>query len=262
MNAQQLSLMKKDIRSITSNKQVLMVMLMVPLALTIVLPSIFVFCITLVPESTSDFQKLLNMLPISAGEQNQEQLILGLVLNKIIPAFFLMIPVMASSVMSASSFVGEKEKHTLETLLYSPLSLKQLFQAKIMAGFSVGMMVSFFSFAAMMLVLEIELFFLTGSVMVPEMSWLIVILLVAPAISLVAIAVTVRGSAKAQTMEEAQQCAVFLVFPILALVISQLTGIILVNSWILLGLGIVLAILAVLLMKGAEGKFTYEKLLR
>lgn len=262
MNAQQLALMKKDIRSITSNKQVLMVMLMVPLALTIVLPSIFVFCITLVPESTSDFQKLLNMLPISAGEQNQEQLILGLVLNKIIPAFFLMIPVMASSVMSASSFVGEKEKHTLETLLYSPLSLKQLFQAKIMAGFSVGMMVSFLSFAAMMLVLEIELFFLTGSVMVPEMSWLIVILLVAPAISLVAIAVTVRGSAKAQTMEEAQQCAVFLVFPILALVISQLTGIILVNSWILLGLGIVLAILAVLLMKGAEGKFTYEKLLR
>lgn len=43
----------------------------------------------------------------------------------------LMIPVMASSVMAASSFVGEKEKHTLETLLYSPLSLKQLFQSDL-----------------------------------------------------------------------------------------------------------------------------------
>lgn len=83
MNVKQFALIKKDIRSITSNKQVLMVR--------------------------------------------------------------------ASSVMAASSFVGEKEKHTLETLLYSPLSLKQLFQSKILAGFLVGMMVSYISFAAMML---------------------------------------------------------------------------------------------------------------
>ena len=262
MNAQQLALIKKDIRSITSNKQVLMVMLMVPLALTIVLPSIFLFVTVLVPDSASDFQKLLDMLPVTAGEHNQEQMILGIVLNKIMPAFFLIIPILASSVMAASSFVGEKEKHTLETLLYSPLSLKQLFQSKILAGFSVGMMVSYISFAAMMLVLEIEMLFLTGNVLMPDISWLIILLLIAPAISIVAIAVTVRGSAKAQTMEEAQQRAVFLIFPILALVIGQFTGVILVNSGLLLGLGIILAVIDVLLMKGAAGKFTYEKLLK
>ena len=262
MNAQQLALIKKDIRSMISNKQVLMVMLMVPLALSIVLPSIIVFVTVLVPNSVSDFQKLLEMLPVPAGEYNQEQMILWLMLNKVMPAFFLIIPVMASSVMAASSFVGEKEKHTLETLLYSPLSLKQLFQSKILAGFSVGMMVSYISFAAMMLVLEIEMLFLTGSGMMPDISWLIIMLFIAPAISLVAIAVTVRGSAKAQTMEEAQQRAVFLIFPILALVIGQFTGVILVNSGLLLGLGIILAIIDVLLMRGAARKFTYEKLLK
>ena len=262
MNAQQLALIKKDIRSMISNKQVLMVMLMVPLALSIVLPSIIVFVTVLVPDSVSDFQKLLEMLPVPAGEYNQEQMILWLMLNKVMPAFFLIIPVMASSVMAASSFVGEKEKHTLETLLYSPLSLKQLFQSKILAGFSVGMMVSYISFAAMMLVLEIEMLCLTGSVMMPDISWLIIMLFIAPAISLVAIAVTVRGSAKAQTMEEAQQRAVFLIFPILALVIGQFTGVILVNSGLLLGLGIILAVIDVLLMKGAARKFTYEKLLK
>lgn len=166
MNIQQIALIKKDIRSITSNKQVLMVMLIVPLALTIVLPSIFVFVTLLAPESTSDFQKLLEMLPVSAGGQNQEQMIL----------------------------------------------------------------------------------------------WLM--LFIAPAISLVAIAVTVRGSAKAQTIEEAQQCAVFLIFPILALVIGQFSGVMLVNSWLLLGLGIVLAVLDILLLRGAARKFTYEKLLK
>lgn len=262
MKAQQLALIKKDFRSMTSNRQVFMVMLMVPLALAIVLPSIFVLVTVLVPESASDFEALLAMLPVPAGESSQEQMILGLVLNQIMPAFFLIIPVMASSVMAASSFVGEKEKHTLETLLYSPLSLKQLFQAKILAGFAVGMMVSYISFAAMMLVLEIEMVLLMGRGLMPDISWLVILLLIAPAVSLIAIAVTVRGSAKAQTMEEAQQRAVFLIFPILALIIGQFTGVILVKPGLLLGLGIALAALDGLLMKSAAGNFTYEKLLK
>lgn len=262
MNTKQLAIIKKDIQSVTSNKQVFMVIMLVPLALTIVLPSILVFVITMVPDAASDFQKLLDMLPLTAQIENQEKMILGLMLNKIMPVFFLMIPIMASSVMAASSFVGEKEKHTLETLLYSPLTLKQLFQSKILAGFSVGMIVSFISFAAMIIVLELEILFLTGNVIMPEPSWIVVLLLVAPSISLIAISITVRGSAKAQTMEEAQQSAVFLIFPVIGLIIGQFTGIILISTWLLLGMGTVLGLIAALLMKGSVGKFTYEKLLR
>lgn len=262
MNVRQLAVMTKDIRSVTLNKQVFAVLLIVPLALTIVLPSIFVLVTAFAPDAASDFQKILDMLPADNGARSQQQRIFGLILNNIMPVFFLMIPIMASSVMAASSFVGEKEKHTLETLLYSPLSLKQMFQAKILAGFSVGMMVSYISFAAMMLVLELEVFLLTGKAILPSSSWLAIMLLIAPAISIIAIAVTVRSSAKAQTIEEAQQRAVFLVFPILALLIWQFTGILLISAGLLWGVGAVLAALDLLLMRGAAGSFTYEKLLR
>lgn len=262
MNVRQLAVTKKDIRGVTLNKQVFAVLLIVPLALTIVLPSIFVLVTAFAPDAASDFQKILDMLPADNGARSQQQRIFGLILNNIMPVFFLMIPIMASSVMAASSFVGEKEKHTLETLLYSPLSLKQMFQAKILAGFSVGMMVSYISFAAMMLMLELEVFLLTGKAILPSSSWLAIMLLIAPAISIIAIAVTVRSSAKAQTIEEAQQRAVFLVFPILALLIGQFTGILLISAGLLWGVGAVLAALDVLLMRGAAGSFTYEKLLR
>ena len=262
MNVRQLAVTKKDIRGVTLNKQVFAVLLIVPLALVIVLPSIFVLVTAFAPDAASDFQKILDMLPADNGARSQQQRIFGLILNNFMPVFFLMIPIMASSVMAASSFVGEKEKHTLETLLYSPLSLKQMFQAKILAGFSVGMMVSYISFAAMMLVLELEVFLLTGEAILPSSSWLAIMLLIAPAISLIAIAVTVRSSAKAQTIEEAQQRAVFLVFPILALLIGQFTGILLISAGLLWGVGAVLAALDVLLMRGAAGSFTYEKLLR
>ena len=262
MNIGQFALIKKDMRSVTSNKQVFTVLLIVPIVLTIALPSIFVFVISFAPDAASDFQKLLDMLPAPNGEYSQQQQIFSLILNQIMPSFFLIIPIMASSVMAASSFVGEKEKHTLETLLYSPLSLGQLFQSKILAGLSVGMMISYSSFAAMLLVMELEAFFLTGNLLLPAASWLAIMLLIAPAISLVAIAVTVRSSAKAQTIEEAQQRAVFLIFPILALVIGQFTGIILISAGLLWGVGIVLAALAILLVKRAAGNFTYEKLLK
>ena len=49
---------------------------------------------------------------------------------------------------------------------------------------------------------------------------------------------------------------------IIALFIGQFTGIILIDSGLLWGLGTVLAALDVLLMRGTAGNFTYEKLLK
>lgn len=260
MNANQIALIKKDIRSIVSNKQTLAVMLIVPIVLTIVLPSIYIIGAALEPESISEFQVLLDMLPVTDGNSDNSQF-LWLLLNKLMPIFFLIIPIMSSSVMAASSFVGEKEKHTLETLLYSPLSLKQLFHAKILAGFSVGMAVSYISFAAMMLLIELEAFFMIDSFVIPDIGWLVIMLLIAPAISLAGIAITVRSSAKARTVEEAQQRAVFLVFPLIALIIGQFSGILLIGPWLMLGLGVILAALDVLLMRKASASFTYENML-
>lgn len=262
INKMQVALIKKDLRGITANKQLFYTILIVPLILTVVIPSIFILIVHFMPEETSDFQRMLDILPIEQQTGDLEQMVLRLVLNSIMPIFFLIIPIMAASVMAASSFVGEKEKRTLETLLYCPLSLKQIFQSKILASFLMSMMVSFASFFAMVIVVEIEIFFTTGNIMIPDISWLAIMLLVAPAMSLIAITLIVRSSAKAQTMEESQQRAVFLVLPVILLVAGQFTGILLVSFWILFGLGIVLLFIALLLMRGSIGKFSYETLLR
>ena len=59
MSSGRFALIKKDIHGITSNKQIFAVLLIVPLVLTIVLPSIFVLVLTQSPDAASDFQKLL-----------------------------------------------------------------------------------------------------------------------------------------------------------------------------------------------------------
>lgn len=157
--------------------------------------------------------------------------------------------------------MGEKEKHTLETLLYCPLSVKQIFQAKVLASFFLSMFVSLLSFGAMLLVLETELFFLSGTLLLPGSSWAVILLLVSPAISLIAVTLIVRSSAKSRSTEESQQAAVFLVLPVVLLIAGQFAGVLLLNTQVLLGIGAACALLAALLLKKSMSRFTYERLL-
>ncbi|MBU3806746.1 MAG: ABC transporter permease subunit [Candidatus Fournierella pullistercoris] len=255
------ALIKKDFRGVASNRRLFSALLIVPLVLTIILPSIFLVTIHFVPDNP-DFANLLSLLPEAAGMESLELTLSSMILNYILPVFFMMIPIMTASIMAASAFVGEKERHTLETLLYCPLTLKQIFQAKVWASFLLSMVVSLISFTAMLLVMETELFFLMGKLILPSVNWLVVMLLLSPAISLIAVTLIVRGSAKAQSVEESQQSAVFLILPLILLIAGQFTGVLLMNVWILLGLGIVCVALAWILLQKSMGRFTYEKLLQ
>lgn len=255
------AIIKKDIRGITSNRRLFSALWIVPLALTVILPSIFVCAAHFAPDDP-DVLTLLELLPGAANTESVELAIAGIIFNYILPAFFLMIPIMTASVMAASAFVGEKEKHTLETLLYCPLSVKEIFRAKVLASFLLSMLVSLVSFAAMLTVLELEAVFLMGSPLLPGGGWGIVLFLLSPAVSLIAVTLIVRNSARAQSVEESQQSAVFLIIPVILLVVGQFAGVMILNVWILLGLSIVCALLARLLLQRAVKRFTYEMLLK
>lgn len=261
MNRAMYAVMKKDFRGIISNRRLFLELLIVPMILTIVLPSIFVVAIHFAPDDP-DILKMLELLPQGSRTGGVEMAVTGLILNYILPVFFLMIPIMTASIMAASSFVGEKEKHTLETLLYCPLSVKQIFQAKVLASFLFSMMVALISFAAMMIVLEMEAFFIMDRLIMPAAGWIVILCLLSPSISLITVTLIVRGSAKAQSVEESQQGAVFLIVPLILLVAGQFAGVMLLNVWILLGLGVLCALLAWVLLQKAVGRFTYEMLLK
>ena len=261
MKGAEKAIIKKDMRDVTSNRRLFSQLWIVPLMLTVVLPSIFICAAHFAPDDP-EVLALLELLPGAASQGSVELAIAGIIFNYILPAFFLMIPIMTASIMAASAFVGEKEKHTLETLLYCPLSVKEIFRAKVLASFFLSMLVSLTSFAAMLAVLELESVFLMGSPLLPGVGWVIVLFLLSPAISLIAVTLIVRNSAKAQSVEESQQSAVFLIIPVVLLVVGQFAGVMLLNVWILLGLSVVCALLAWMLLQRAVKRFTYEMLLK
>ena len=255
------AMIRKDFRGIAGNHRLFSTLFIVPLVLTVLVPSVFLLVIHFMPEE-AELSKFLDMLPISARLETPEATLSHMILNYVLPVFFLLIPIFSASIMAASAFVGEKERHTLETLLYCPLTLRQIFQAKVLASFLLSMLVSLISFLAMILTVEAESLLLTRRLLLPSVSWLPVMLLLAPSLSLTAITLIVRGSARARSVEESQQAAVFLILPLLLLIVGQLTGILLLNVWILLGIGVVCAALGLFLLGRCAGRFTFERLLQ
>ena len=260
MNQAMIGIIKKNFRSITANRRLFVSLLVVPLCLIIVMPSIFMLTAHMAPID-SDLQAMLELVPQSSWSASPEQTLMDLVFNYILPVFFLIIPIMASSIMAASSFVGEKEKHTLETLLYAPLTLNQIFRSKVMASFLLSMLVSLLSFVSMILVVETEAFFLMGVLLIPKLNWLIILLLLSPGVSMIAVTLIVRVSAKAQSMEESQQSAVFLILPLVLLIAGQFSGVMLLSPLLLLALSLVCGVIAWLLLKKSMKRFSYELLL-
>jgi len=268
INKMQIAIIKKDILSITANKRMLTILITVPLVMIVVLPLMFILIVMLSPVDSPDMMQLMQLMGSSYQESfnlnndNIQYMLINMILNNIIPIFFILIPIMASSVMASGSFVGEKEKSTLETLLYCPLPLKKIFNAKILASFLLSMAVSVISFIVMTLVTEIVFFILTESLIILNINWLIILLLVSPAVAIISINLIVRNSAKAQSSEEAQQSSLFLVLPVILLVVGQFTGIMMISVKIFLLIAAVLAIIAALTFKSSFRKFNYEALLR
>ena len=153
MNRAISAIVKKDMWEITANRQLLLTIVIVPLVLTLVVPSIFLLSAHFAPQEMGELQELMRMMPEEMQNKETEELMVTLLFDNILPLFFLIIPIMAASVMAASSFVGEKEQSTLETLLYSPLTVKQLFHGKVLSSFLFSMLVSWISFLVMFLVL-------------------------------------------------------------------------------------------------------------
>jgi len=262
INSRQIAVIKKDIKYVLSNKTMLTGLIVVPLVFTVVLPLIFILVIHFAPDQMDDIEQLIEILPEHMIFDDIGRTFLVFLLDYTMPIFFVLIPVLVSTIMAASSFVGEKEKRTLETLLYSPLSLAQIYQAKVWASFFLSTVVTFASFIIMIIVVETSIFLTSGSMILPGINWLFTMLVISPTVSLLAINLIVIGSAKAKTMEEAQQRSIIFILPLIVMIVGQFTGVMLINAWILLVAGVIFGAASYFMMKKSMRSFTYEKLLK
>ncbi len=214
------------------NWQVLVPIIVVPMLVSILLPTVILFLPNLTPTANMSMQGLeavmknlpSNILADIAGMTAQQALTYLLTLYFLAP-LFLVVPIMASSVIASDSFAGEKERKTIEALLATPLSDSELFVGKVLVAFIPAVLVTFASFAVYSVVVDIlaaPMF--GGALLLPNPLWLTMIFVFAPEIALTSIGLTVAISSRVKGFREAQQISVVLLAPILGLVFGQISG--------------------------------------
>ncbi|MDF2881418.1 MAG: transporter permease protein [Clostridiaceae bacterium] len=261
MKASQKAMIYKDIKEITGDKQVLLPMLIVPLIMMMVLPAGLMIGARYGVTGINGMDLMMKRFSNLLHYENQSQFIVELGVNYMFPILFLLIPIMTSCIIGASSFVVEKEKKTIETLLYTPMTIKDLFISKVLGTLVPAYAVALISALFFGIIVNTGGLFYFGKLIFPNIKWIILIIWVAPAATLLGISFMVLISAKVHTFQEAQQMSVFIVLPVIMLLIGQMTGLLLLNSVVMIILGAALYIIDLILIRSAVNRFTPEKLL-
>jgi ABC-type Na+ efflux pump permease subunit len=252
----------KDLRAVVRSKSVIIPMLAVPVLLMVVLPAAIGFAARatagvqverLLGDVPGDLARPILDLPV------EEQLIV-LVNGYLLAPLFLIVPLMVSAVLAADAFAGEKERKTLESLLHSSIRDRDLFLAKFLSAFLPALAVSWLGFLAFVVVANSVAWPVMGRIFVPTQLWGVMILWVAPAVATLGLAVMVRVSARTHTTQEANQLGGAVILPLIFLAVGQSTGLLLVTLPIAVGIGAVIWVAALLLLRGGVKRFTRDAL--
>jgi len=240
----------KDLREVRQNGMAWKPMLILPLIFCVIMPLIFLVGPQIAGQSAEemfqdeDISQFFDMMPeavkaTAAGMDEQQTFTLFLLAFLLAPLFLIM-PIMTASVIGSDSFVGEKERKTMEALLYTPATERELFTGKMLASVVPAVLLTWGGFIVYTLVLNIAGGPVMGRIWFPTPAWWPLILWVTPAVATMGMAAAVLISARVNTFIEAYQTTGFLVLPVILLVIGQIGGVIYMSVEIVLLVGLVI----------------------
>ena len=102
---------------------------------------------------------------------------------------------------------------------------------------------------------------LFGWLIMPTISWVLLVAGLAPLVALAAIGLTVMVSARVKGFREAQQISVVLILPILGLLFAQVSGLLVLGPIVMLELMLVFAAVDVVLFRLGLSLFQREEIL-
>lgn len=262
---------KKDLLEVRQNKAAWLPMLIVPAIMVVILP----LAIMLLPQYTNqgleslitdpDLKQFLANLPATIQQQlagkTEAQSAIILILGYMFAPLFLIFPLMYSTVIAAESFAGERERKTLEALLYTPISDQDLFLGKVFAALLPAVLISWLSFIVYGVLVNAVGYPIFNGLWFPQPEWWPLILWITPALAVLGISVTVLISSRTQTFMGAYQTSSALVLIAVGLMIGQLTGVLYLSIGIGVIIGLILWLIAIGLTSMAIRSFNRSALL-
>jgi len=261
-----MAIARKDLTVVAKSRAVMLPLLIVPVLFLIGLPLVAALAPTLINlPGSSDVTALLDQLPEGVSAQFQglteEQRIIELLLGYLFAPLYLVVPLMMVSVIAADAFAGEKERRTLEALLYTPTSDAEVLLGKALAAYLPALAVAWGGFVVYVVVANAAAWPVMGRVFLPTVTWWVLASWVAPAVAALGLGSTVLVSARVNSFQEAYQLGAVVVVPIVGLVVAQAAGLVILSPLFALALGAATWLLAGMVGWFGMRVFTRDRLL-
>lgn len=261
MNRRAISaIVRKDLKVISTRKGVMIPLIVVPVVILILLPALA----ALAPRAGSlgvsplnGLDTFLRNMPAGLRAQlagyNEAQQAVLLALVYLFAPMYLILPLMVASVIAADSFAGEKERKTIEALIYTPTTDLELFTAKLLTAWLPALAVSWLGFLLYAIVANLAAWGTIGKIFFPNLMWVILALWVAPGAAGLGLSTMVLVSSRASGFQDAYQIGGMVVLPVVLLIVGQIAGVLYFSVGVVLLVGFVLwGIDAGLLLLGAK----------
>lgn len=241
---------KKDVKSVFSSKKIWVPMVIFSFILCIAVPAVMSYVgihTDLLNKPTDDIEKPIQAV-IDKFPVEQMRVILSelptlgakfvyFFLNFMLIPLFLMPAIIHSMVTASNSFAGEKERKTLETLLFAPISVYDLFLGKVLASLIPTLLITYASFLVNMAVVNLITYSQFKSILFLNAVWLIFMFWVIPAVIIFNILLNILVSAKVKSFQEAQQFGGIMILPVVGIIISQASGLFFLSPLVLFLVG-------------------------
>ncbi|HEX7098619.1 MAG TPA: ABC transporter permease subunit [Acidimicrobiia bacterium] len=259
------AIVRRDLTVVARAKAVMIPLVVVPVILFVGLPLLVSFAIDAAGSDIEDLLPLIEALPerirASLGDGSLLEQAQVYLLEYQFATFFLIVPLMVCSVIAADSFAGEKERKTLEALLYTPTTDRELYLAKLLGPWLAAITVTVASYGLYLVVCNVALAATIGRPVALTPLWVVVVLWLSPGMAALGLSVLVIVSARVRGFQEAYQVGGVLVLPIVALVAAQFAGLLFVDTAFAILLGSLTWAVAVAVMAVGFGRFRRERLL-
>ncbi len=245
---------ERDLIIVRRSKNVLLPIILVPLLLLVIIPGAIGFLGSSmdVGSDIEDLERFLTMMPEPMKAQfeqyTENQTMVVFILVYTFAPMFLILPMMTASSIAAGSFAGEKERKTMEALLYTPTTDLELMTGKMLSAWIPAILVTLVGFVLYSVVVNVSAWQTMGRIFFPNAMWVVLILWLAPAAAGLGLGTMVLVSSKVSTYQDAYQLGSMVVLPVILLVLGQVGGVIYLNVTFVLAAGLLLWIVDAIIL--------------
>lgn len=257
------AVVRRDLVVATGSKAVVLPAVIVPLVLMVLLPVLAGLLPNLVDATTTgDFDALLGLLPqgtVPSFDRPGLEVAYVAIVYMLSP-MILIVPVMFASIIAADGIAGEKERGTLEGILLTPLTDRELATAKLLAAWIPAVVVGVGGSVLYAIVGNLTVGVQAGRLVLPTVEFALLALWVGPAFAAASLGAVSLVSVRVSTTQEAFQVGGLVVLPVVALLVSQATGALLLSVWVLVLAGVVAWAIAAALVAAATAGLSRARL--